>query len=256
MTRIALISAKHSPGVTTLALSIASARVGDERTLVVEADPAGGDLAARLGLSMVPGLVTAAAAGRHGLDPTLLDAHVQVCTGGFEVLVAPPSAEQSTAALERLGDRLSDGLDQSRLVVIDLGRWSSRSPVTPLLGMVDVIVVVLRPTVEGVALTQSMLASLPPVTATVHAAVVGQSPYQTDDVVQALAPAPVQLIDVDRHAAQLVGTESSQRRWLRRSPLIRRRERPAQQRRGSACTGLDEPTSTADGLVCTGFNQR
>lgn len=67
MTVVALCSAKHSPGSTTLALALACAatEVDEPLPLVVEADPAGGDLAAHLGLPVSPGLVGLAAAFRH-----------------------------------------------------------------------------------------------------------------------------------------------------------------------------------------------
>lgn len=43
MTLIALTSAKHSPGVTTAALACATAWSAYHESLLVEADPAGGD---------------------------------------------------------------------------------------------------------------------------------------------------------------------------------------------------------------------
>ena len=68
MSVVAIVGAKHSPGATTLAVALASAAPVDQRALVVEADPAGGDIAARAGMSLDPGLLTLAAAGRRGVD--------------------------------------------------------------------------------------------------------------------------------------------------------------------------------------------
>src|SRR5207244_2826784 len=50
MTAVAWCSAKGSPGVTTAVQLVAGAWPAGRPLLIVEADPAGGDLAARLGL--------------------------------------------------------------------------------------------------------------------------------------------------------------------------------------------------------------
>src|SRR6266566_1751510 len=64
MPLIALASVKGSPGVTTTCLALAAAWPG-KRRLVIEADPAGGDLGPWLGLPPAPGLTGLAAAARH-----------------------------------------------------------------------------------------------------------------------------------------------------------------------------------------------
>src|SRR4051794_21000932 len=98
MTAVALASLKHSPGVTTAALALATA-AGDD-AVAVEADASGGDVAARAGLAMEPGLLTLAAAARHenqrlDLD---LDPHLQRLACGTPVLVAPSSARRAAVA--------------------------------------------------------------------------------------------------------------------------------------------------------------
>src|SRR5437763_930180 len=57
-----------SAGVSTLALAVAARWPQPGAALLVEADPAGGDLAARFGLRPAPGLTSAAAAGRGQRD--------------------------------------------------------------------------------------------------------------------------------------------------------------------------------------------
>ena len=54
MPLIALASVKGSPGVTTTCLALAAAWPA-RRRLVIEADPAGGDLGPWLGLPRAPG---------------------------------------------------------------------------------------------------------------------------------------------------------------------------------------------------------
>ena len=105
--------------------------------------------------------------------------------------------------------------------MIDLGRWSPRSVATPLLGSADHVVIVLHPTVEGVAHTQSLVAALPPTTSSVCVAVVGRSPYLPAEVEQAMAPLPVHAIEVDRVAASRIGLLPAENRWLRHSLLVR-----------------------------------
>src|SRR5262249_57798282 len=62
---VVVAGGKGAPGATTTALGLASAWTG-QRRVVVEADPDGGVLAARLGLGLAPGLMTVAAAPRPG----------------------------------------------------------------------------------------------------------------------------------------------------------------------------------------------
>ncbi len=80
MTLIALFSDKGSPGVTTLALSLAAA--WPRPVTVAECDPAGGDLALRLTdeagrprLHPDPGLLGLAAAARRSTAPAACRAH-------------------------------------------------------------------------------------------------------------------------------------------------------------------------------------
>ena len=56
---VAMVSVKGAPGVTTLAVGLAT-RWPRGEAVVVEADPAGGDLSARFGLAHDPGLAAMA----------------------------------------------------------------------------------------------------------------------------------------------------------------------------------------------------
>ena len=109
MTSFAFASVKASPGVTTLCQALALCWPEDRAVIVVEADPAGGDLAARLDLPAEPGLVSLAAAGRRGLSPAVVLEQVQVASGWAGLLVGPPSARQAVAALDLLGAGWPDG---------------------------------------------------------------------------------------------------------------------------------------------------
>ena len=79
----------RSCGVTTLALSLAATWPAERRVLLVEADPAGGTLAAGSGWAAEPNLVSLAAAARRGGDPSLVWDHCQQLPGEVAVLAGP-----------------------------------------------------------------------------------------------------------------------------------------------------------------------
>lgn len=92
MTRVALCSAKGSPGVTTLACVLGAVWPTDRAIVVAECDPSGGDLAGRFGLSTRIGMTSLVLTERQGAGgPTDYRTHVQQLPGGLDVLVAPPA---------------------------------------------------------------------------------------------------------------------------------------------------------------------
>jgi hypothetical protein len=154
---IGIGSVKGSPGVTTLGLGLAAVWPGGA-SLLVEADPSGGDVAVWYGLSEDPGLVSLAAAARRatgaGLD--VLD-HAQRLDRGMYVVPGPAGADQTRAATALLASRpgllrsavgASDGVSA---VVVDLGRLDPDSPASPLLNDLDVLLVVSRGGVNDLA---------------------------------------------------------------------------------------------------------
>src|SRR3546814_15965987 len=97
MTVVGVLSVKHAPGATTAAVAIATASATD--AVVVECDPAGGDIAARGHLAVEPGLVSLAAAGRHPTSHLDLLGHPTHPPTGVLVLVAPPPQPHAARAL-------------------------------------------------------------------------------------------------------------------------------------------------------------
>ncbi|WP_328869643.1 hypothetical protein OHT76_05720 [Streptomyces sp. NBC_00287] len=156
MTLIALYSLKGSPGVTTAALGLASGWPAEESPVVVECDPAGGDLLARYRLDMTPGLVTLAAASRHETPPGLLWQHTQRLPGGLPVVVGPAGAEQASAALaqitgvgetplRRVGDR------PGSVVIADCGRIAPGSAALDVVRIADLALVLVRAHDDGLS---------------------------------------------------------------------------------------------------------
>ncbi|MDA8072377.1 MAG: hypothetical protein M0Z82_12470 [Actinomycetota bacterium] len=124
----------RSCAVTTLVLGLAAtwpARAGGpgRRVLVVEADPAGGTLAASAGWPAEPGLVSLAAAARRGAEPSLVFEHCQHLPGGAAVLAGPARGDQAKSALVMLAPLLGRLGELDADVLVDCGRLEDTSPV-------------------------------------------------------------------------------------------------------------------------------
>lgn len=149
---IAVCSLKGSPGVTTLATALGARWPGQENPIVVEADPAGGDLMARFRMPESPGLVSLAAAarGRSGSEPNLLAQHTQLLPGGLRVVLGPVGAEQARAALSVLAPGTSSPMRRAAdqpgtTVIVDCGRVDPDSPAFPIIRGADAMLLVARP---------------------------------------------------------------------------------------------------------------
>jgi hypothetical protein len=218
---LALTSAKHSPGVTTAAIALALAAGPEPVSLIVEADGAGGDLAARYDLAIAPGLGSLAASARHGTAVDVI-ANVQALPAGPWALLAPPSPHLAATALQALGDRLVDGLSRwDGTVVVDCGRWAPGGAATGLMRAADAVLVVLRPTVEGVEHVRARLEEITGAApGAVGALLVGDRPYPAAEVADALGIPVAGTLPLDPRAVRglerrTIGAEA------RRSTIVR-----------------------------------
>ena len=220
MTVVALLGVKHSPGATTLAVALGALTAADAHPLVIEADPAGGDLAARAGIPLDPGILTLAAAGRRGVSSVLLDAHAQTLANGTQVLVAPSSPEHAHAAITGLAGSIGAVFrDRPGLMIVDVGRWDRYSATSEVLRSADLILALFRPTIEGVEHLRTRMSALQALP--VVPVAVGEHPYSVSEVGAALGGAHVHLIADDARAAMAVGAGMPLDRWLRRSAFVR-----------------------------------
>jgi hypothetical protein len=142
---IALCSLKGSPGVTTTAVALAARWAVDQKPIVVECDPAGGDLAARFRLPATPGVMSLAAAARRNRDAGMLWRHSQRLPAGLVVVPGPVGAQQTRAALRLLTlghtSVLRAAGDQPGVVVLaDCGRVDPESPALPIIRTADAMV--------------------------------------------------------------------------------------------------------------------
>lgn len=208
---MALASAKGSPGVTTLGLALASA--WPRPALLAELDPAGGDLAPRLRRPFEPGLLTLAAAARHGLAPELVLAHAQPLTDDARLLLAPPSGDQAHAALGPLAGRLGEVL--RRLpdgdVLADCGRLDAASPALEVARRADVVLLVTRPTLEGVQLLAARRAALEGAWARVGVVVVGERDYPPEAVAAAVGAPLMGVVPERKREAKVLWAQGASR---------------------------------------------
>jgi hypothetical protein len=159
MMLVAVCSLKGSPGVTTFCVALAAHWPTQDRCLLLECDPSGGDLATRFSLVSSPGLVSLAAATRRGSEPDMLWLHTQELPGGLPVVAAPPGADHALAALVALASKSSAGVSVLRMaagatdmtVIADCGRVDPTSAVLPIVQSANAMVLLTRAHADDLA---------------------------------------------------------------------------------------------------------
>ncbi len=140
---LALCSLKGSPGVTTTALGLAARWPAPQIPVVVECDPAGGDLLARFRLDHRLGLPSLLAALRGGGAPDeALRQHSQPLPGGLRVVAGPVGAEHAHLAVAQLAQAdpaplRAAGNHPGLVVLADCGRVHADSPALPIVRAAD-----------------------------------------------------------------------------------------------------------------------
>ena len=159
---VVLCGDKGAPGVTTSALALASA--WPEQAIVVEADPAGGDLAIRLhpggdAIPDAPTVLSLAATARSDMTPDLVARHAHPLSKA--VSVVPGAIRREQMARRADWSSLADAVGRSDVpIVADIGQLHAASPMLPLAAAADVLVVVGRPDLTSVVRLRQRLASL------------------------------------------------------------------------------------------------
>ena len=148
MAVIAVGSVHGSPGTSSLALDLAG--MCGPGALLIEADPDGGCLAARLDLSVRPGLTELAGAARVGIAADDLWRFAQSTTHGVAVIVAHPAAEQVHAALRAAVNHVGSALPHLGVdVIIDVGRLRPGSPALGFAAAADRTLVLTDSSIES-----------------------------------------------------------------------------------------------------------
>lgn len=170
---IAVCCDRGAPGSTTTSLALGVST--PEPTIVVEADPYGGDLALRCvapggrgeAFPPAPTVLTLATEARTSVSPGLVASKAHEFTGSTRVVPGHFSAEQ--AAGVKNWAPLAEALRaSSSRVVADLGRIHSSSPTIPVAAAADVVVMVTRPEVGAVMHLKDRLERLAPVLAKIR----------------------------------------------------------------------------------------
>jgi MinD-like ATPase involved in chromosome partitioning or flagellar assembly len=228
---IALASVKASPGVTTTCLALAAAWPA-RRRLVIEADPAGGDLGPWLGLPPAPGLTSLAAAARHDHSSDVAWQHACELAAGLHLVIAPAGAEQAGACLAALAGNggpvfasLAAGPDT---VIADLGRLDPGSAALAVAAQADITLVMARPRVSDLshlALRADALSRAGARLALLLAPGAGRGPaeasYPADEIAATLGiPVQASMPADPRGAADLIAGRAGAHK-TRRGPLAR-----------------------------------
>jgi hypothetical protein len=221
---IAVVSVKGSPGATTFATALAARWPHPARTVLVEADPSGGDLAIRFSLESTPGLVSVAAAARRSEDPDLLWQHAQELPGGLAVVAAPPDADRARAALSALADPtggesvLRTAANAPDTVVIaDCGRVDTGSVALPVVRSADALILLTRAHADDLAHLARRLPIIGRWTPHPMLLLVGHG-YSPADVARELGVAPLGRIPEDPRGAAVLCGRPATARWRRSGP--------------------------------------
>jgi hypothetical protein len=240
MSLLAVCSVKGRPGVTTTALGLAAVLPQQARAVVVECDPAGGDLAARHRLTLSPGLVGLATATRTSTQPSSGDLpggrrvalsrfvqHVRLGEAVVPVVVAPAGGAQTRVALSILARPDQATLvPADRVVIADLGRLDASSPAFPLVAMADLVLVLTRGRLDEITHLREHMGELQRAAGNRLTVVLGtDGVYTTREVAEVLPVDGAEvtvwgLLPDDDRAARILGGELVAGRKWRRLPLM------------------------------------
>jgi hypothetical protein len=213
---------------------------------LVEADPFGGVIAARYGLTDTPGLSTLAARSRGGLDTAAVEEHLQHLPGGLPVLVGPPSPEETQAVWRDVAHPLAEwaGSQSDVDVIVDRGRLPPEPPPNGVTSTGPVLVVT-RPTLDQLRPASIRQAALGAAGVDASLLLVGERPYRPEEVTATMGVAVAGTVAWDPRTAAVLTAAQGAIRDLRRAPLVR-----------SAATLAESLVSALDSVPVDGTRHR
>lgn len=235
MAFIALTSAKGSPGVTTTALALATCWQGEGQVLLVEADPAGGDvLPGYFGGQLVAdrGVRQLSLGSRRAPLEHELWSQVYPLQDGNRALLVPgivDPVEAAAIAWDPLAEHLYGlSVDTGLDVLVDCGRLGNVVDPAAMRRRADLVVLVVRPTLAGVNVAKfrgrQLMADLRDRGAGPEAlcvVVCGPGPYTAGEIGGALGiPVAGQVAD-DAPSAAVLSSGAVARRSFPHSALVR-----------------------------------
>ncbi|WP_051450374.1 hypothetical protein [Actinospica robiniae] len=224
---IAIGSQGSSPGVSTLALALAGFWPTDAATVVVEADPAGGDMKSWQRVPGEPGLGALATAARHSADPATVFAHASALPGGLNVVTAPEGPDQASAAVQLLardGAGLLRALSADQAItVLDLGRLDPASSTLDLLAYADLTLIVARPNLAEITRLAARIATIKQYARDPEAVslVLSGTGYPADAVAESQQTPVLAVLPRDEACAGVLSGSLTMRRGLDRTRLAR-----------------------------------
>jgi len=222
MTVIAITASRTSPGATTLAAGLSLALTSKyERSLLIEADPAGGVLSLRFGLDVTPSLTTFGSDTRNGYANELVWKNTQDMRGVL-CMPAPVDPRLARSWVERVTPMLKTHLrNLGAPAIVDLGWIAESGPSLGLAEAADVTLVVTRPHVAEVQALLFQVRQLQATGATVGLVTVGTTPNDPQEVASVAGiPLVAVLPDDPKCAAALRGAKFAPNKF-RRSLLWR-----------------------------------
>lgn len=193
---------------------------------MVEADPAGGTLAALAGWPAEPGLVSLAAAARRAAEPSLVFEHCQHLPGGAAVLAGPARGDQARSSLAMLAPLLGRLGELDADVLVDCGRLEYTSAV---LGIFERAAQSNREC-SAVLVSRGRLVDLQAVASWLDAhpagpgtglVIVGDGPYPDAEITEALGLSVLGRMPWDPGIPEALVARSASDRRLRMAPLAR-----------------------------------
>ena len=182
-------SCRGAPGVSSWALTLATAWPHAHDRVLVEADCSGGVFGSRYDVAIEPGsaeLVSQARRGRFDADVDLggFARHVRTAESRDSELWVVPTPLSSHEALDvwraMAGPAAEAMLFDDRLWLADCGRVWHRSPAEALLAAAPLSIVVTDGSMPSLLVLKARVESLPNATAIL---VVGDTQYSTDDLI-------------------------------------------------------------------------
>ena len=210
----------RSCGVTTLSLALAATWPSERRVLLVEADPAGGTLAAASGWPVEPSLVSLAASARRGGDPSMVWEHCHHLPGDAAVLAAPALGEQARSALGMLGPLLGRLAELDGDVLVDCGRLDPGSPGVTLWERTARRLLVVRPRLADLQALASWSENRA-LDGQVGLVTVGEGPYPDAEVTEALGLEVLARMPWDPDGAEALLSVPASARQVRLAPIAR-----------------------------------
>lgn len=219
---------------TTTAVALASAWPVTDDVLLVEADPAGGDLAAWFDMPVAPSLSTVVTRVLDGAWPEI-ERHTRLADTGLRLVPAPSRAGEAAQAVTESTRSLVPTLAalRSPVAIADTGRLLPTPTQHPFVGAAAVTVVVHRQATQSSRAAAVRLQRLADqldafvaVSTALVVAIVGASPFDLDEIDGFLADAvgstPIVGLPIDDLAASVfAGRTGVSARRLARLPLVR-----------------------------------